>query len=137
MLPKPQPEPSPERRFAHVLVVEDDVLIRAVLADELRSEGFAVIEASCADDAMAYIRAGGPVDLVFSDVQMPGMLDGRQLAALVATDYPDIAVILTSGNTDLASQLQAVPFLRKPYRIAQAIGLVFSILNLTPPEGSL
>jgi hypothetical protein len=67
-------------RTVRILVVEDEVLIRALIAEELRLEGFSVIEADRADDALTYIKAGAQVDLVFSDIQTPGSLNGLQLA---------------------------------------------------------
>lgn len=131
MVPQPQQQPG----VAHVLVAEDDILVRVVLAEELRAVGFAVIEASSADDALAYIRAGGKVDLVFSDIQMPGVLDGRQLAALIATDHPAIPVILTSGDAQLGASVTTELFVDKPYSIARIVTLFFSVLGLLPPEG--
>lgn len=133
----PQPKHQSQRTLAHVLVVEDEVVVRAVLAEEVRAAGFVVIEASCADDAIAFIRANGSVDLVFSDVQMPGKLDGQELAKILGREHPDIPVILTSGNPDIATQVQTVPFLKKPYRIAQVMTLIFSMLNLDPSENRL
>ena len=128
------PQPQPQRGVAHVLVAEDDVLVRVALAEELRAVGFAVIEASCADDALAYIRAGGKVDLVFSDIQMPGVLDGRQLAELIARDHPGIPVILTSGDTQLGSSVSTGLFVAKPYSTAYTVKLFRSVLGL-PPDG--
>ncbi len=121
--------------MSHVLVAEDDVLVRAALAGELRAAGFAVIETSCADEALAYIRAGGKVDLVFSDIQMPGALDGRQLARVIARDHPDISVILTSGDTQPGAGMPATLFVAKPYGIAQTVALFHSVLGPLPPQG--
>ncbi|TCG04017.1 hypothetical protein BZM27_43965 [Paraburkholderia steynii] len=119
------PQPQPRSSVAHVLVAEDDILVRVVLAEELRAVGFAVIEATSADDALAYIHAGGKVDLVFSDIQMPGVLDGRQLAALIARDYPAIPVILTSGDIQLGASVATGLFVAKPYSIARIVTLFF------------
>jgi CheY-like chemotaxis protein len=130
------PQPQPQRGVARVLVAEDDTLVRVALAEELRAVGFAVIEASCADDALAYIRAGGKVDLVFSDIEMPGVLDGRQLAGLIARDYPGIPVILTSGDTQLGSSVSTRLFVVKPYSIVYAVKLFRSVLGLPPDERS-
>ena len=63
----------------HVLIVEDDVLIRVLLADELRDAGLRVIEAANADEALSIFEAGAQVDLLFTDVQMPGSIDGVEL----------------------------------------------------------
>lgn len=127
-------QPKPEKGLVHVLVVEDEVVVRALLAEELRSAGFAVIEAGNADDALVYMRSSGPVDLVFSDVQMPGSLDGLQFADQVRNDYPTIPIILTSGDGSMASRVNTGHFISKPYKITSAIALVFSTLGLTPPE---
>jgi CheY-like chemotaxis protein len=121
--------------MAYVLVAEDDVLVRVALAEALRAAGFAVIEANRADDALAYIRAGGKVDLVFSDIQMPGAIDGRQLAALLAEDDPAIPVILTSGDIQPEAGAQAHLFVAKPYTLAHILALFFSVLGLQAPQG--
>ena len=81
-------------------------------------------------------RAGGKVDLVFSDIQMPGVLDGRQLAELIARDHPGIPVILTSGDIQLGAGLPTGLFVAKPYRIPHTVTLFYSVLGLLPPEGS-
>ncbi|CAG4925315.1 hypothetical protein R52603_05355 [Paraburkholderia saeva] len=130
MVPLPQPQPG----MAYILVAEDDVLVRMAVAEVLRAEGFAVIEAGGADDALTYIRAGGKVDLLFSDIQMPGVLDGQQLAELIARDHPGISVILTSGDTQPGASVPMALFIRKPYNIAHTITLFFSVLGLRPPE---
>ena len=61
-----------KQRPAYVLVVEDEALIRILIAEELRTAGLSVIEASNADEAWSYATAGGPIDVLFSDFQMPG-----------------------------------------------------------------
>jgi CheY-like chemotaxis protein len=63
-----------------VLVIEDEVLVRMVIADYLRECGFRVVEASTADEGMRVLKTNERVDIVFSDVQMPGSLDGFELA---------------------------------------------------------
>src|SRR6202034_3122259 len=80
-------------RTARILVVEDEVLIRVVIAEELRLAGFSVIEAGRADEALTYVKAGEQVDLVFSDIQTPGPLNGVQLAEILRDRYPYITVI--------------------------------------------
>jgi two-component system, response regulator PdtaR len=115
-------------RTARILLVEDEVLIRAFIAEELRLEGFSVIEADRADDALAYIEAGEQVDLVFSDIQTPGSLDGLQLAETLRDKYPDIAVILTSGTANPKHVGILWTFVPKPYDVTQAIALMSAIL---------
>ena len=124
MVPQPRLRPGTRR----IVVVEDEVLIRALIAEELRLEGFSVIEADRADDALTYIKAGAQVDLVFSDIQTPGSLNGLQLAETLRDKYPDIPVILTSGNT-LPGHVGIVEaFVPKPYDVTQTIALMSAIL---------
>jgi len=115
VMPDPQAEPA-----AVVLVVEDEVLIRLATADHLRSCGFKVLEAASGAEAQELILAGPRVDLVFSDVTMPGPLDGVALSRWLHEHQPSIRVILTSG---VASSLDAAKeacaniraFMAKPY----------------------
>ncbi|WP_322032878.1 response regulator [Paraburkholderia sp. J76] len=130
MVPQPHQEPG----VAHILIAEDDALVRAGVAEELRAAGFSVIEANCADDALTYVREGGKIDLVFSDIQMPGTLDGRQLAEVIARDHPGIPVILTSGETLPDVSALATLFVAKTYSVAHAITLFCLLLGLQPPE---
>ncbi|ABQ39284.1 MULTISPECIES: response regulator [Alphaproteobacteria] len=127
------PEPALDREKPHVLVVEDEVLMRALIADELRTAGCAVIEANSADQALDYLVAGGKVDLMFSDIQMPGSLNGLQLAERVRADFPTVPVILTSGNDHLNSETMPGRFIAKPYDITQTVALVFVTLGVAPP----
>ena len=82
-----------------ILIVEDEVLIRMDVADYLRTCGYRVVEAGDAAEAIAVIESGHRIDLMFSDVQMPGAMDGFALARWVRTHHPQIRVILTSGAT--------------------------------------
>jgi DNA-binding NtrC family response regulator len=82
-----------------VLVVEDEVLIRMAAADHLRHCGFKVAEAGSAAEAQEFILSGLKVNLVFSDITMPGALDGIGLAQWLAVHAPDVPVVLTSGVT--------------------------------------
>jgi two-component system, response regulator PdtaR len=120
-------------RTARILVVEDEVLIRVLIAEELRLEGFSVIEADRADDALTYIKAGEQVDLVFSDIQTPGSLDGLQLAETLREKYPDIPVILTSGNAPPRHVGIVEAFVPKPYDVTQTIALMSAILAQKSP----
>jgi two-component system, response regulator PdtaR len=133
MVPQPQLRP----RTARILVVEDEALIRVLIAEELRLGGFSVIEADRADDALTYIKAGEQVDLVFSDIRTPGSLNGLQLAETLREKYPDIPVILTSGNA-LPRHVGVVEaFVPKPYDVMQTIALMSSILAQKSPGGPL
>jgi DNA-binding NtrC family response regulator len=96
--------------------VEDEVLIRLMLADELRDAGHQVIEASDADEAVVILKATRP-DLLISDVRMPGSIDGMGLLALVRTSRPALPVIITSAHLDPAQAKSqgATLFVPKPY----------------------
>jgi CheY-like chemotaxis protein len=80
-----------------VLLVEDDVLVRTVTAAYLRECGLDVIEASDAHEAIRVMEATVRVDIVFSDINMPGSIDGFGLAHWVRSERPGLKVMLTSG----------------------------------------
>jgi len=89
------------------------VLLRNLAAANLRESGFEVIEANSADEAIRVLQAEMPVDVVFSDIQMPGSMDGFGLAQWVHRERPWLKVILTSGAARAAKG--AAPILAKPY----------------------
>lgn len=100
-----------------VLVVEDEFLIRLHAVDVIREGGFAVIEAADADEAVAILEARSDIVAVFTDIQMPGSMDGLKLAHAVRNRWPPIKILAASGNVQLS--LNDLPsggqFLRKPY----------------------
>lgn len=106
-----------------VLVVEDEVLVRSIAAEFLRDAGYSVIEAENADAAVAAFESGAPIDAVFSDIQMPGAMDGMMLAAWVRERHVT-PVLLTSGGRDLSripSHFGRDAFLPKPYALAEIV----------------
>lgn len=100
-----------------VLVVDDDPCVRAVGADILADAGFEVLEASNAEEALRILAAHPDVSVVFSDVEMPGALDGLALASRVSELCPDVGIVLTSGGRtiDRANLPGDGSFVRKPY----------------------
>jgi CheY-like chemotaxis protein len=120
-------EAEPASALAYILIAEDEVLTRMVLAEELRDAGFFVIEASNADDAMAYLKTGSQIDLVFSDIQMPGSMDGLELARRLRVEHPSLPVILSSGRQGAEG---VAPFISKPYRMERVISIVLKTLRL-------
>jgi len=100
-----------------ILLVEDNVEVQAVAGMLLRQLGYRVDAVDNAAAAIERLAAGHAVDLVFSDVVMPGEMDGIALARRIRIDYPDIPVLLTSGYAKAASQAKGFPILRKPYRL--------------------
>ena len=111
--------------LAHILIVEDEVLTRMVLAESLREAGYSVVETSNADDAIAYVNTGSRVDLVFSDIQMPGSMDGLELARRLRVEHPTLPVILSSAGTD-----QIATFIAKPYRMERVLSIISKALKL-------
>lgn len=111
-------------RPATVLIVEDEFLLRAALADYLHDSGFDVVEAGSADDAVEIIsHADRPIDVVFSDVMMPGRLDGIGLARWLHTSHPEVQILLTSGRAECVADAvkrcgRAMP---KPYDLDQVV----------------
>jgi CheY-like chemotaxis protein len=81
----------------------------------LRDAGFVVIEAVSADEAVELVSANPAIQLVFSDVMMPGTMDGNDLAAWISERYPEIRVLMASG----VDQRGPRPFLAKPYSFVE------------------
>ncbi len=109
-----------------ILVVEDEVLVRLALADELREAGCRVVETICADEALTILRGGAYFDLVLTDVQMPGSLDGYGLARVIRSEFPDIKIVVASAHAANDTDVADATFL-KPYDFDT---LVASIKNL-------
>lgn len=128
-----QPETLPDIDRPVILVVEDNVLVRFVTAEALRNAGFQVVEAAVAAEALEYIRAENDVALVFSDVQMPGAMNGLELAAALRADFPQVKIILTSGNREL-EVAGDIPLIPKPYILARVIADIRAAL---PPEPAI
>jgi two-component system NtrC family sensor kinase len=100
-----------------ILLVEDNAEVKAVAGMLLQQLGYRVDAVDNAAAALDLLAEGRNVDLVFSDVVMPGEMDGLALARRIRTDYPHIPVLLTTGYAKAASQAKGFPILRKPYRL--------------------
>ncbi len=100
-----------------VLIVEDEVFLRCSVGEHLRSCGLHVIETANALEAIRVLSSGIDIDVVFSDVQMPGLVDGVALAHWVSRERPGIKIILTTGFTEraLGDVAARYPVLPKPY----------------------
>jgi len=88
-------------RKVTVLVVEDQPLLRLHAVDMIEDAGFTALEAEDADAAVAILMLSEDVHLVFTDIEMPGSMDGIQLAALVRDRWPPMHIIVTSGRARL------------------------------------
>lgn len=108
---------QPSRRKVVILIVEDEQLIRMHAADMIRDLGFEAIEAADADQAIALLETDAEIAAVFTDVQMPGSMDGLALVAAVRDRWPPVALLVTSGQVRPPSS--AMPsgarFVSKPY----------------------
>lgn len=113
-VPSCEPSASPRKR---VLVVEDELLIRIMVSDELRDAGYDVIEAFNADEAVIILSSAVHIDVIVSDVRMPGSLDGMALLGVVRERFPALPVIITSGHLEPTEAIAkgANKFVPKPY----------------------
>jgi CheY-like chemotaxis protein len=118
---------------ATILVVEDDVLTRFVIADELRTSGFKVLEASTGADAISILETL-PVHLVFTDIYIPGRLGGLDVAESARLLRPAPHIILTSGRfrpDEIPNVREFGPFIAKPYLLSRVVDLVRRTLDPT------
>ena len=116
---------------AVVLVVEDSPIIRMGALDLVISAGFEALEASSADEAIRILEARPDIHLVFTDVEMPGTMDGAKLSHYIRGRWPRVRLIVTSGKTVVdESHLPAgARFFPKPYRDGAIIDAMMSVLS--------
>jgi len=115
-----------EARRPVVLIVEDEFLLRMDAAQVIGAAGFEVIEAANADQAIEFLETRPDISVVFTDIQMPGSMDGLKLARAVRGRWPPFKIVATSGRlnvgeTDLP---EGGRFLPKPYSPAQVTGML-------------
>ena len=106
-----------------VLVVEDEPQLLTMLANFLEQEGFAVITAGCGSQAISQYRSHPEIDLLITDILMPGM-DGASLAAALQSDNPDLPVLLISGACDAKQIDNGFAFLPKPFSFGDLLAKV-------------
>jgi two-component system, response regulator PdtaR len=109
-----------------VLVVEDEPLVRAMAADVLEEAGFEVVEAPTADYALTVLAKRPDVRVVFTDVEMPGHLNGFELARAVQDYYHHVGVVIGSGRAapQAGDMAPDAVFIRKPYLPATLVQAV-------------
>jgi CheY-like chemotaxis protein len=115
-------------RRGHVLLVEDDKEVSALTREMLNNLGFAVTHVSGAEAALGALANARAVDLVLSDIMMPGGVSGLDLAREISQRHPDLPIILTTGYVEAAARMKDGEFrlLLKPYSLealADAIGV--------------
>jgi CheY-like chemotaxis protein len=106
-----------------VLVVEDETLIRMDIVDQIEAAGFEALQASNADEAIAILERNLNIHIVFTDVDMPGSMDGVKLAQAVRGRWPPIKIVVTSGQFKVRDE--DIPagglFFDKPYNPTDVI----------------
>jgi CheY-like chemotaxis protein len=128
---------APPGHTPSILVVEDEVLIRLAVIDHLQDRGFRVLGVGNAAEAIEALEANLQIDLVFTDVKMPGVMDGLALAQWIRAQRPGLPVIVASGHarrSDSASALDAAVFFPKPYDIDEIADRILQILEVPPGD---
>lgn len=120
-----------------VLIVEDEPLLRMMAVDLIEEAGFVVIEASDADQAVHLLETRLDIRIVFTDIDMPGSMDGLKLAAAIRDRWPPIEIIITSGAvTNAAAQLpDRAVFFPKPYDHDRLISTLHTFSELPSLPG--
>lgn len=113
-----------------VIVVEDETIVRMDIAMSLEDEGFIVLEASNADEAIGLLNAHAEIRLMFTDIDMPGSMDGLKLAEAVRDRWPPVKIIIASGHRQLRDDLLPIEgkFFSKPYDHARIISAIREML---------
>jgi two-component system, response regulator PdtaR len=126
-------------RVPFVLVVEDEILIAEMVRDILTEYGFAVDAVSNAADALRYLSGDQPVDVMFTDINLPGDMDGAVLAQKARAMRPDLPVVFASGRWGLLDALRTFPnsvILQKPYSLTRACEAVAGLLKTAAPSNA-
>jgi two-component system, response regulator PdtaR len=125
-------EPDMEQLRPVVLIVEDEFLLRMDSAAAIEEAGFEVVQAANADEAIAILRMRSDISVVFTDIQMPGSMDGLKLARFVRDRWPPIKIIATSGLVALeeGDLPEGGVFIAKPYTATRIAATLRSLAGL-------
>jgi CheY-like chemotaxis protein len=117
---------SIQSRTPVVLIVEDEFLLRSHAVEMIAGAGFEVVEAANADEAIEILETRQDITVVFTDIQMPGSMDGLKLARAVRGRWPPIKIVATSGRFDAATidLPEGGRFLSKPYSPGEITGVL-------------
>lgn len=131
---KDTPFPDPKERTPAILLVEDEVLIRFAISDFLQECGFRVHVAANAEEAIRILGAEEDIDLVFSDVNVPGStMSGFDLALWMRKNCPGLPIVLTSGDSRMIAAAEEFcknePFFAKPYDLAQVVAHMRTLIG--------
>jgi CheY-like chemotaxis protein len=116
-----------------VLLVEDEALISLMVSEALSESGFDVHEVSTADEALRYIGGGGAVDVLFTDINLPGGMTGAELAQRVRALRPELPVVYASGRyrDDMPGRVPHSVFVPKPYDPHALCGMIAQLTSAT------
>src|SRR5688572_28795427 len=114
---------DPASATTNVLVVEDEMVLRMRAVDIVEDAGFTAVEAVNADEALAILEARSDISLLFSDIQMPGSMDGLKLAHAVHDRWPSIKIVLVSGLAKVTDSEKPADsrFFGKPLDVKQMV----------------
>lgn len=119
-------------KTATVIVVEDEAIVRMDIAMSIEDAGFAVLEASNADEAIDLLNTHPEIRLMFTDIDMPGGMDGLKLAVAVRDRWPPVKIIIASGHRHLSDDLLPIEgkFFSKPYDHGRVIAAMTEMLAI-------
>lgn len=117
-----------------ILVVEDEVLIRLDNAEELRHAGYRVIEAADAPEALGFLSGSEPLHLLVTDINMPGALDGLELAEMARSLRPGLPIVLASAHAPHGFEADRV--IRKPYFASELVKIANELIEATWRTGN-
>ena len=113
-----------------ILIVEDEFLLRLDSAETIGNAGFEVVQAANADEAIAILKSRPDIRVVFTDIQMPGSMDGLKLARFIRGRWPPIKIVATSGFVSVGKDdlPEGSRFLPKPYRPEQIVSALRELI---------
>jgi len=117
-----------------ILLVEDDISVQFFIWKLLKADGMSVLTASSGEAALQASQSHpGSIELLLTDMTMPGM-NGLELSKIVAAERPGIKVVLMSGDSAVRAQskVAGIPFLQKPFQLADLRQILESVLGFTP-----
>jgi len=122
---------TPQIENPVVLVVDDEALLRLLVVESLANEGFTVLEAANASEALKQLELHHDVQLLFTDIQMPGNLDGLDLVELVHRRWPHVLLIVTSGQVrpSFGKLPDDARFVPKPFNESEMLRQVNDLLS--------
>ena len=116
-----------------ILVVDDEVLIRMTVTEELEESGYACLEAANGKDALALLETRPEIDLLVTDVGLPGGLNGRDMAEVARVSRPDLPVLFITGYADQQAladgTMQRTAVMAKPFRMPEMLEKIRGLMG--------